>query len=216
MNPEPAPQNTPAGPSLPHPPSATVRCCSGAWFAWAAMVLVLYVLDQVTKLWTAGWDSGRPGWPVIPQRLPLGEHLPVWPDVFHWVHFSNTGAAFGIMQDSNRFFIGLSLSAMAGIYWCLKRTLFPGLLNHVALLLLLSGILGNLTDRLLHGYVVDFLLFDFGFWPFHPWPAFNVADSCICVAVGLLMIASVRDSREQARAAAQSSPEGPDLPASKS
>jgi signal peptidase II len=59
--------------------------------------------------------------------------------------------------------------------------------------LLLSGILGNLTDRLLHGYVVDFLFFDFGFPPFNPWPAFNVADSCICIAVGCLMLATFFD-----------------------
>jgi signal peptidase II len=58
--------------------------------------------------------------------------------------------------------------------------------------LLLSGILGNLTDRIAHGFVVDMLKFNFGFFPFHPWPAFNVADSAICIAVGLFIIASFR------------------------
>lgn len=173
--------------------SAPPKCCSGAWFAAAAMVLFFYALDQATKLWTAGLDLGRPGWPVLPQHLPLGGHIPVWGETFEWVHFSNTGAAFGIMHDSNRFFIGLSLAALGGLAWSLRKNLFPGRLNLSAILLLLPGILGNLTDRLLHGYVVDFLLFDFGFWPFAPWPAFNVADSCICVAVGLLMLASFRE-----------------------
>jgi signal peptidase II len=159
------------------------------------LVLVLYVLDQVTKLWTAGLDLGRPGWPVLAQHVPLGGHIPVWGETFEWVHFSNTGAAFGIMHDSNRFFIGLSVAALCGLAWALQRNLFPGRINLVAILLLLPGILGNLTDRLLHGYVVDFLLFDFGFWPFAPWPAFNVADSCICVSVGLLMLATIQEGR---------------------
>lgn len=171
------------------------RCCSCAWFAAAALVLLLYALDQATKLWTAGLDLGRQGWPVLTQHLPLGGHIPVWGETFEWVHFANTGAAFGIMHDSNRFFIGLSFAAFAGLAWALRRNIFPGPLNFTAILLLLSGILGNLTDRLLHGYVVDFLLFDFGFWPFAPWPAFNVADSCICVAVGLLMLETIREGR---------------------
>jgi signal peptidase II len=186
-----------AGTPAPQPPAVAPRCCTGAWFAAAAAVLFFYALDQATKLWTAGLDLGRPGWPVLPQHLPLGGHIPVWGETFEWVHFSNTGAAFGIMHDSNRFFIGLSFAALGGLAWSLRKNLFPGRLNFTAILLLLSGILGNLTDRLLHGYVVDFLLFDFGFWPFAPWPAFNVADSCICVAVALLMLATIREGRGQ-------------------
>lgn len=187
----------PAGDGAPvaHPPVAAPKCCTGAWFAAAALVVFFYALDQATKLWTAGLDLGRPGWPVLPQNVPLGGHIPVWGETFEWVHFSNTGAAFGIMHDSNRFFIGLSVAALCGLAWALRRNLFPGRLNLAAILLLLPGILGNLTDRLLHGYVVDFLLFDFGFWPFAPWPAFNVADSCICVSVGLLMLETIREGR---------------------
>ncbi|MEK0446986.1 MAG: signal peptidase [Verrucomicrobiota bacterium] len=147
-----------------------------------ALLLVVswYALDQATKLWTV-------------RHLALGEHRVVCPGWFDWVHFSNTGAAFGILQDSNRFFIGLSLVALAGLGWVLRRRIFPGRLNGCALLFLISGVLGNLTDRLVHGYVVDFLLFDLGFAPANPWPAFNVADSCIFVAVTLLLAASVRD-----------------------
>jgi signal peptidase II len=60
----------------------------------------------------------------------------------------------------------------------------------LAVALLVSGIFGNVTDRLVHGYVVDFLKFDFGFAPFNPWPSFNVADSCVVVASVLLVLAS--------------------------
>ena len=48
-----------------HPPVAAPKCCTGAWFAAAALVVFFYALDQATKLWTAGLDLGRPGWPVL-------------------------------------------------------------------------------------------------------------------------------------------------------
>jgi len=167
-----------------------LACCSAGWFIAATAVLFLYALDQTTKLWTAGLE----GWPSLPQHVPLGGHIPLtstgW---FEWVHFSNTGAAFGMLQDNNLFFVGLSLAALIGLGWAMKAAIFPGALNLAGLLLLLAGILGNLTDRLLHGYVVDFLFFDFGFPPFNPWPAFNVADSCICIAVGCLVLATFFD-----------------------
>ena len=179
----------PETPGQAHKP--VLPCCSAGWFVAAAAILFLYALDQATKLWTAGLA----GWPSLPQHVPLGGHIPLtttgW---FEWVHFSNTGAAFGMLQDNNLFFIGLSRAALIGLGWAMKAAIFPGVLNLVGLLLLLSGILGNLTDRLLHGYVVDFLFFDLGFPPFNPWPAFNVADGCICMAVGCLMLATFFDS----------------------
>jgi signal peptidase II len=156
------------------------RCCWGK--GWVAFVTVLFfwALDQATKWWTV-------------RHFALGDRKMIWGEWFEWVHFSNTGAAFGILQDSNRFFIGLSVTAALGVIFLLKRNVFPLGLNFAALLLLLPGILGNLADRILHGYVVDFLLLDLGFYPANPWPAFNVADSCICVAVGLMLIASIQE-----------------------
>jgi len=65
----------------------------------------------------------------------------------------------------------------------------------VSLALLLAGILGNLTDRLLYGHVIDFLLFNLHVRYADPWPAFNVADSCISIAVVLFIIHSFRGQR---------------------
>jgi signal peptidase II len=169
-------------------------CCSGLGWIGAIVVVVLYALDQATKLWTV-------------RNFELGERKVLFGRWFEWVHFSNTGAAFGIMQDSNRFFIGLSAVAAIAIGVFLKKNLFPGKLNFTALILLLSGIFGNVTDRFLHGYVVDFLFFDFGFPPFNPWPAFNVADSCICVSVGLLLLVSFQEEVER-RAAVKRGQQG--------
>ena len=72
----------------------------------------------------------------------------------------------------------------------------------VSLALLLAGILGNLTDSLLHGHVIDFLLFDLHIPLAHPWPAFNVADSCICIAVFFFIIHSFSQKPEDEAAPA--------------
>ena len=80
--------------------------------------------------------------------------------------------------------LGLLLRAQARDRW-----------RDVSLALLLAGILGNLTDRLLYGHVIDFLLFDLHIPYAHPWPAFNVADSCISVAVVLFIIHSFRKQK---------------------
>jgi signal peptidase II len=89
----------------------------------------------------------------------------------------------------------------------LRRQRPPDTWRDVSLALLLAGVLGNLTDRLLYGHVIDFLLFDFG--PqmpkfLHPWPAFNIADSCICIAVACFVIHSFRQNKQVADPAAES------------
>ena len=156
----------------------------------AAIALPLYALDQWTK-WLTVTAEQRGDLP----RVVIG------PDVFTLVYWQNTGAAFSmtLFQDpvtSNRFYIALSFAAFIGLLIAWARLVFTDGLSRWAVALLLCGILGNATDRIVHGHVVDMLLFDFGFWPFHPWPAFNVADSCICIAVGLFLFVSFFPSKK--------------------
>jgi signal peptidase II len=137
------------------------------------LTLPLYALDQLTKWW-------------ILHSIDPNEPRVIVPNFFHLVQVTNTGAAFGSFKNNNLFFIALSCVAMIFVLSLLLRPHKRDQWRDVSLALLLAGILGNLTDRFLHGHVIDFLLFDFG--PhvpkiFHPWPAFNVADSCICIAV---------------------------------
>jgi signal peptidase II len=142
--------------------------------------LPLYVLDQVTK------------WLVV---RDIAEWVPVIPGWFDLVNVTNTGAAFGILKDSNRGFLLLSVAALivlAVLYW---QGAFERPLARVGFFLLIPGILGNLTDRLLRGHVVDFLSFDLHVPGAHPWPSFNVADSCICLAVAGFLIGSWQDLR---------------------
>jgi signal peptidase II len=143
-----------------------------------ALALPAYALDQATKWW-------------IMSTMELGGDVrPVIPDFFYLCHWSNTGAAFGSFHNSNGFFTALSLVALVALVVFYRRNAFPDTLSRWGVGLLLGGSLGNVTDRLLHGHVVDFLLFDLHVRFANPWPAFNVADACICVAAGLFILGS--------------------------
>ncbi len=150
--------------------------------------LPLLALDQFTK-----W--------LILHFLPFGGEMPVVPGFFSIVHVTNTGAAFGVMQGNNAFFIALAVVAgvvVLGLFWRDRPSVKSGAslsgTTKIALSLLLSGITGNLVDRLLRGRVTDFLHFYHGAYEF---PSFNVADSCICIAAGLLILGSLRSDRDR-------------------
>lgn len=145
--------------------------------------LPLYALDQITK-----WFVLRH---VHPEELRV-----VIPDFFSLVNVTNTGAAFGSFRNNNAFFIVLSCIALVFVLALLLRRRSPDALRDISLALLLAGVMGNLTDRFIHGHVIDFLLFDLHIPLAHPWPAFNVADSCICIAVGCFILHSFKHSRK--------------------
>jgi signal peptidase II len=146
------------------------------------LTLPLYALDQVTK------------WLVLHSINPNAPKT-VIPDFFDIVHVTNTGAAFGSFKNNNTFFVALSFIALVVVTMLLLRPHLRDLWRDLPLALLLAGIFGNLTDRLLHGHVIDFLLFDLHIPFAHPWPAFNVADSCICVAFVCFVVHSFRQSK---------------------
>jgi signal peptidase II len=139
--------------------------------------LPLYALDQWTKQMVLRFIS-----PDEPRVLVA--------DFFSLVSVTNTGAAFGSFRGNNTFFIAISFAALVIVLGLLLRARTHDRWRDLSLALLLAGILGNLTDRLLYGHVIDFLLFDLHVPYAHPWPAFNVADSCISVAVALFIIHS--------------------------
>jgi signal peptidase II len=147
--------------------------------------LPLYVLDQITKA-------------LVLRFLGLEDYHPVIPNFFTLVHVTNDGAAFGSFKNNNLFFIILSCVAFVFVFaLLLRRKMSPDRLRDVSLALLLGGIMGNLTDRFVHGHVIDFALFDLHVPLAHPFPAFNVADSCIFIAVVCFIIHSLRQSRGQ-------------------
>jgi signal peptidase II len=149
------------------------------------LTLPLYALDQLTKR-------------SVIRSIGLYDARIVVPDFFNLVNVPNTGAAFGSFRGNNTFFIGISIIALVVVTVLLVRPHRRDQWRDVPLALLLAGILGNLTDRLLYGHVIDFLLFNLHVRYADPWPAFNVADSCISIAVVLFIIHSFRKKEHPA------------------
>ncbi len=156
--------------------------------------LPLFVLDQWTK------------WLVLKRFPEYGSPenlIEVVPGFFNLVRVHNTGMAFGLLNGTayaNWIFGGIGLVALTGIALLWRKLAFPDKLSRTAAALLVAGILGNLTDRLLpgRGYVVDFLDFKLPYYELVDqasgghFPSFNIADSCICIAAGLLVLSAFR------------------------
>jgi len=145
------------------------------FFYWLIVILVL--VDQTTK-----W--------VISREVALSSSLRVIPGFFNITHIHNKGAIFGAFSQSDKLLVFVfltvaSLIALALVVYYFIKTPASELGVKAALSLILAGALGNLLDRLLRGYVIDFL--DFYIKNKH-WPFFNVADSCITVGALLLLI----------------------------
>ncbi len=150
------------------------------------VTLPLYTLDQITK------------WLVV-HSIPYESGRTVFPDFFVLVYFGNTGAAFSSFTNSNTFFIVLSMFALCVVSVYAWRGAFSAFWTRLGVALLCAGVLGNLTDRIVRHHVVDFLLFDLHVPFAHPWPAFNVADSCICIATVLFIITSLHTPDRRSR-----------------
>jgi signal peptidase II len=145
---------------------------------WLGLALAVIVVDHITKFW-------------VSSTLDYHEFVPVLP-FFSLVLVHNTGAAFSFLADAGGwqrwFFIAVGAIATVVIVRLLKRHAHEPRLA-VPLALVLGGALGNVIDRIVLGYVVDFLYFHYrGF----SWPAFNVADSAIFVGAALIIWDSLR------------------------
>lgn len=142
----------------------------------------IFILDQVTKYPFRAWELGQ-SIPVLPS---LG-----WPgSSLAFTYVQNTGSLFGIFQG-NAFWLGLiSLAMSVGILWyAFQQKERDGWLPFVTLGFLLGGALGNMLDRLMFGFVVDF--FDIQMHGRNIWPVFNVADIAVDVAIALFVIMAI-------------------------
>lgn len=126
---------------------------------------------------------------LVFQRLPLGSQIPVVRGCFNLVHVHNKGAAFSLLNSlspgfTRPFFIlitGLVLGVVGYLWWRLPPHCWQAALGYS---LIMAGALGNLLDRIRLGEVVDFLDFH---WGHYHWPAFNVADSMVCLGAAVLV-----------------------------
>jgi signal peptidase II len=158
---------------------------------WLALALLVILVDQITKTLILG-------------SFALGDVRPVT-DFFNLVRVHNTGAAFSFLAGASGwqrwFFVGIGIAASVFIVWMIRKhpeqTLFC-----LSISLILGGALGNVVDRLLQGYVVDFLQFRFDILEpiFHGgyFPSFNVADSAITAgAIGIILDELLRVMRSR-------------------
>jgi len=146
---------------------------------WLAAAVV--AADQLTKHW------------AVASLKPVGS-IPVIPGLFSLSYVENPGAAWGMLAGRQVFLIGFSLATLAFLLWR-RRDLFGPLWGgSVTLSLIAGGVVGNLIDRVRLNHVVDFLDF---FWGRSHFPAFNVADSAICVGVFLFILTQWHHDRKK-------------------
>jgi signal peptidase II len=141
---------------------------------WLGIAALVILLDQITKA-------------VILRTMQLGDSITI-NSLLNIVYWQNKGAAFSFLHAANGWqrwmFIGLGLLAAIFIVWMLSRHGGQRVFGW-ALALILGGAVGNVIDRLLHGFVVDFVQVHYGGSFF---PSFNIADSAITVGAGLLIL----------------------------
>ncbi|MFT5587983.1 MAG: signal peptidase II [Bradyrhizobium sp.] len=146
--------------------------------SWLGIAAIIVLIDQLTKI-------------TITKLFTYGESLPVT-SFFNLVLVHNQGAAFSFLANESGwqryFFTVLGTAAAVFIIYLLKRNAGQRLFCW-ALTLILGGAVGNVIDRGMHGYVIDFLDIHFAGWH---WPAFNVADSTICIGAILFVLDELR------------------------
>ena len=156
------------------------RAASG-WLLWIGIAALIVVIDQFTKVLILG-------------SFQYGESLTIT-SYFNLVRVHNLGAAFSFLSNAGGwqrwFFTGIGIAAALFMVWMLRSHAGQRLFSS-AISFILGGAVGNVIDRLLHGYVVDFLDFHWAFLDgiFHGghFPAFNVADCAITLGAGLLIL----------------------------
>lgn len=144
---------------------------------WLWLSVLALILDQISKIW-------------IDANMSLYESIPVMPS-FSITYAHNYGAAFSFLSDAGGwqrwFFAGLAGTISIGIVIWIKQLKPEETLSAISLSLILGGAIGNLIDRVMYGYVIDFL--DVYYQSYH-WPIFNIADSAITVGVMFMLYES--------------------------
>lgn len=134
--------------------------------------VVILILDQLTKY-------------VIDLNMRLYESITVIPNFFYITYARNEGAAWSILSGKTWFFVVIGIIAFTVMGYVFKKSKDFEVLTKLGLILMMSGTVGNLIDRICFGYVrdfLDFIIFNYDF------PIFNVADMALCIGVGILML----------------------------
>ncbi len=150
---------------------------------WFVLALAIIAADQLTKI-------------LVNSRFQYGEVQPVIDGFFNLTLAYNRGAAFSFLADAGgwqkHFFTLFALAVSGWLGWQILRGGFGRLMNCAAAFIM-GGALGNLIDRQVHGHVIDFIQVFYHSWYY---PAFNVADSFICVGAALMVLDSLKKDKE--------------------
>jgi signal peptidase II len=152
------------------------------WLPFTIIAIVGLIADQVTKVY-------------IDRSMKLFDSIQVIDGLFNITYVRNKGAAFSFLANASwrlPFFITISIIASVVILVAFSKVREDQRLAQISLAMIFSGAVGNLIDRVRLGEVIDFLD---AHWHGHPWPAFNVADSLICVGVFLLALDMLLEDR---------------------
>lgn len=149
---------------------------------WLWLSLLILLLDQASKI-------------TVDSAMQLYESIELLP-MFNLTYVHNKGAAFSFLSNAGgwqRWFFSALAFAMSTMItvWLYRLEKYQTLMA-IALSLVLGGAIGNLIDRVLYGYVIDFL--DVYYQDWH-WPAFNIADSAICIGVGFMILDSFKQPK---------------------
>jgi len=154
------------------------------WLLFSTITVFGLIVDQATKLY-------------VDRVMSLHQSIPVIDGLFSFTYLRNRGAAFSFLSNASwrlPFFIVVTLIAGFVILVALKKMRDDQKLAQSALAMIFSGAMGNLIDRIRMGEVIDFLDV---YWKTHHWPAFNVADSLICVGVALVALDMLQEEKRQ-------------------
>ena len=156
--------------------SGSPRECSVIKFSVGLAVLSV-LLDQLTKMF------------IVEKVKYIGVRIPVIEGFFDLTYVTNKGAAWGMLSGKTGLLLTVSIVVFVLIIFFLRQICEGWTERYYALLLVMSGIIGNTIDRVFRGGgVVDFLRFYFRNWE---WPSFNVADCAICIGVGMFILSSL-------------------------
>jgi len=120
--------------------------------------------------------------------MSVGETIPVIEDVFHFTYIRNEGAAFGMLSNHRWVFMIISTVALIALSVYLFKFCKERMLTRIGIALIIGGGIGNMIDRIILGYVVDMI--DCRFIDFY---VFNIADSCVCVGAGIVLLGFILD-----------------------
>ena len=136
-----------------------------------ATALLIILADQLTKF-------------LVARNMQPNDSIPIITNALHLTYVQNEGAGFGMMQGYQILLIILSIALLGAIIYYYKR--IPPTTSYSLITgMIVGGIIGNLIDRIALGYVVDFI-------DFRVWPVFNIADSCLTIAVAIMIVESLR------------------------